>query len=170
MNTIVYCPSCKGGFAEGSNITHPYMESSPGCWETFGRVLEREYSNRSFFEGDCIHKLTIDTYAAQHPGRPSAQSIKSVGYHLTRMCLILGKGISPHETQQCMVRISQKKDQFFWLPPPSDLGPMTIKDVAETTTVSEHKKMVELWAKHVWEAWREHHPVVHRWLDTTFAI
>lgn len=165
---LVVCFSCQGEFAESASMTttHRYMESSPGCWAFYGEVLAREYSEPSFFSGDCIHKLTVDTYAAQHPGKPSVQSIRSVGYHLTRMFLILEQGISPEQTQQAMVKISATKDKYYWLTPPASLGAISVKDVYETKTVAEHKAMVRRWAQSVWNAWREHHGIVREWVPS----
>lgn len=162
---LVVCFSCQGEFAESAatTTTHRYMSSTPGCWACYGEVLAREYSDRSFYEGDCIHKLTVDTYAVQHPGTPSQQSIRSVGYHLTRMYLIIERGISPDETQQAMVEISATKDKYYWLTPPSDLGAITVKDVHQTQSVADHKTMVRRWAVSVWQAWREHHDIVRGW-------
>jgi Family of unknown function (DUF5946) len=62
--------------------THRYMESSPGCWHAYGEVLAQEYSDEAF---RAAHRLTSDTCAVQHPGRPSPQSIRSSprGEHIT---------------------------------------------------------------------------------------
>jgi hypothetical protein len=60
------------------------MESSPGCWQIYGEVLAREYSDAAF---RSIHRLTVDSYAVQHPGQPTAQSIQSVCVHLKGMKL-----------------------------------------------------------------------------------
>jgi len=48
--------------------THRYMESSPGCWYAHGEVLSREYSDQAFRPA---HRLTVDSYAVPHPGRPT---------------------------------------------------------------------------------------------------
>lgn len=140
------------------------MESSPGCWECYGEVLAREYNNRTFFEDDCIHKLTVDTYAVQHPGRPSQQSIRSVGHHLVRLCLILNKKISPARTQDLMVEMTKKKESFWWLDPPQNMGKITILDVHCAEAPEEHKKMVLHWADSVWKSWSDHHATVKQWL------
>lgn len=162
---LVVCFSCQGEFTESAlmTTTHRYMASSPGCWASYGEVLAREYSEPTFYTGDCIHKLTVDTYAAQHPGEPSLQSIRSVGYHLTRMYLILDRGISPEQTQQAMVEISATKDKYYWLTPPGDLGAISVKDVYNAKTVAQHKAMVRRWAESVWGAWQEHHGVIKDW-------
>ena len=62
------------------------MESSPSCWAAYGEVLAREYNDPAFM---AAHRLTVDAYAVQHPGRPSPQSIQSVALHLISLCLVL---------------------------------------------------------------------------------
>lgn len=53
MNTTE-CTGCKARFRDMEGPTHPYMESSPGCWAAFGDVLAREYSDPVYFE---VHRL-----------------------------------------------------------------------------------------------------------------
>ena len=59
-------------------------------------MIAREYSEPAL--GD-IHRLTVDAYAAQHPGRPSPQSMKSVGVHLIRLCLAVEQGFDVRESK-----------------------------------------------------------------------
>jgi len=101
------------------------MESSPGCWATFGRVLAREYSDPQFFE---THRLTVDSYAVQHPGRPSRQSIQSVGVHLVRLCLFIEHELAPEEANSAMLAAARRKSEYFWLEPPASLGVLTVAD------------------------------------------
>ncbi len=58
---------------------HRYMESLPGCWAAYGEIIAREYGDIAFA---TAHSLTVDSYAIQHPGQPSPQSVQSVGLHL----------------------------------------------------------------------------------------
>lgn len=165
------CESCKGKFPKLKNgPVHPYMDSSPGCWALYGEVLSREYSERSFFEKDYIHKLTVDTYAAQHPGRESRQSINSVGYHLIRLCLILDKKISVEDTQKVMVLITQQKKNFFWLQPPKNLGEVSVINVYNAITVEKHKEIVQKWAESVWGSWHAHHATIKNWINLLSKI
>ncbi len=158
------CTGCGASFPEVKGPTHRYMESSPGCWAAYGEVLAREYSNPAYFE---VHRLTVDAYAAQHPGRPSPQSIKSVGYHLIRLCLLLERGLDMRRANDAMLAITKLKDRFVWLAPPPSLGAVTARDVWEAESAAEHKRLVRAWARSVWEAWSPHHDVVHRWAAWT---
>ncbi len=137
------------------------MESSAGCWAAYGEVLAREYSSSVYFE---IHRLTVDAYAAQHPGQPSPQNIKSVGYHLIRLCLLLERGLKMEQANEAMLTITKTKEHFIWLTPPASLGSVTVADVHKTDNAEQHKHLVELWAASVWAAWSPHHPVIYSWL------
>lgn len=158
------CIGCGGLFPDIDGPTHRYMESSPGCWAAYGDVLVREYGNPDLFD---IHRLTVDAYAVQHPGNPSPQSIKSVGYHLLRLYLLLECGLDMELANETMIAISKTKDQFFWLTPPDSLGTVTVADVTKVVSVSRHKQLVRSWATSVWLAWSPHHPTVRSWLSKT---
>jgi uncharacterized protein DUF5946 len=58
------CVGCDGMFPTIDGPAHRYMKSSAGCWEVYGEVLSREYSDPAFW---AVHRLTADTYAVQHP-------------------------------------------------------------------------------------------------------
>ena len=68
---IKACFSCGAQVPDVEGPTHRYMLSSPGCWAVFGEVLAREYSNALYMKN---HRLTVDAYAVQHPGKPSRQA------------------------------------------------------------------------------------------------
>lgn len=158
--TLIPCPGCGGRFRDVDGPVHRYMESSPGCWAAYGQVLAREYSARSLAD---IHRLSVDAYAAQHPGRPSPQSMKSVGVHLIRLCLNVERGFDVRESNRVMVAASKVKDRFDWLPPPASLGSITVANVAGAESVEEHRRTVRAWAASVWEAWAEHQETIREW-------
>ncbi len=83
----VACVGCGALFEDREGPTHRYMESSPGCWALYGEVVAREYLD--FLAYGALHRLTVDTYAAQHPGLLSPQSIQSVALHLMSLSLVL---------------------------------------------------------------------------------
>jgi Family of unknown function (DUF5946) len=96
---------CKGTFQTENGPTHEYMESIAGCWASFCRVLAREYQDQRFF---IVHRLTVDSYAVQHPGNPSRQSIQSVGVHLVRLCLFFEHELTPDRANQAMLVAAKK--------------------------------------------------------------
>lgn len=139
------------------------MESSPGCWEAYGRVIAREYSDPTLAN---VHRLSVDAYAAQHPGQPSSQSMKSVGVHLVRLFLTLERGFDVRESNRVMVAASKVKGRFGWLEPPPSLGELTVSHVDETADSGSHRAAVREWSRSVWEAWAPHHAAVEEWAQS----
>lgn len=156
----VPCPSCGGLFPDVEGPTHRYMDSSPGCWAAYGSVLAREYESDALAD---VHRLSVDAYAAQHPGAPSSQSMKSVGVHLIRLCLTVERGFDVRESNRVMVAVSKVKGDFGWLDPPASLGDLTVADVVGAGGDDEHRAAVAAWARSVWEAWAPHHDTVREW-------
>ncbi len=155
------CFSCGGEFQVIEGPVHPYMKSTPGCWAAFGEVLAREYSNLDFFN---VHRLTVDSYAAQHPGSTDRQSIQSVGVHLIRLCLFLERGLTAEKANSAMLEAGKKKHTFTWLEPPANQGAITVADVLQASSVAEHTATVRSWARCVWKAWSPHHETIRAWL------
>lgn len=157
----VRCIGCAGLVPEMKGPTHRYLESSPGCWNLYGRVLAREYSDPGFA---ALHRLTVDSYAVQHPGRPSAQTIQSVCLHLISLHLVLERGLAGAYATRVMGEATTKKERFFWLHPPSTLGGVTVSDLAGVDTPLRHELGVRAWAESAWSAWAEHHATVRGWV------
>ena len=135
------------------------MESSPSCWAEYGKVLVREFSDPAFM---AVHRLTVDTYAAQHPGRPSPQSIQSVAVHLISLHAILELGFT-YPAATFLLRNAADRMKFQWLDPPPARGSVNVAHVAGAQSPSEHGAAVGSWAASVWEAWRPHHPQIRAW-------
>jgi Family of unknown function (DUF5946) len=156
------CMWCKGMFPDEEGPTHDYMESTPGCWAAFGRVLVREYEDQRYFG---VHRLTVDAYAVQHPGLPSRQSIQSVGVHLVRLCLFLERGLTPDKANDAMLLAAKHKAQYHWLHPPTSLGALTVANVEAAVGLEEHMSAVRNWASQMWDVWSPHHAIVRSWAD-----
>lgn len=155
----IRCIGCDAVFPDIDGPTHRYMESSPGCWQAYGAVLAREYSDGAL---QAVHRLTVDAYAVQHPGRPSAQSIQSVAVHLMSLCLVVERRVEPAYATRVMGSAVRVKGRFVWLTPPHTRGRVTVLDVANTS--GAHEDAVRAWAERAWGAWEEHHSVVRNWL------
>jgi hypothetical protein len=156
----ITCIGCRGLVPQMDGPTHPYMESSPGCWHVYGVVLSREYADPAF---RVVHRLTVDSYAVQHPGRPSAQAIQSVCVHLISLYLVLERGLAAAYATRVMGAATRAKERFFWLTPPPSLGVVTVSDVAGAATPLQHEERVRAWAQAAWSAWAEHHATVRGW-------
>jgi Family of unknown function (DUF5946) len=158
--TTEECMWCKAKLPAIVGATHEYMESTPSCWAAFGRVIAKEYSDPQFF---AVHRLTVDAYAVQHPGKPSRQSIQSVGVHLVRLCLFLEHGLEPEKANDAMLAAAKLKSTYHWLEPPASLGRLTVSDVDAATNAEHHKVLVRQWAEQMWQVWSAHHDVVRKW-------
>lgn len=163
---MVACCGCNGLFPEADGPTHPYMPSSPGCWAAYGQVLAREYADYPAFGG--AHRLTVDAFAAQHPGGPAPENVRSVGFHLCRLCLLLERGLDPARANAAIVAIAAHKSRFTRLPAPSGLGTVTVADVLASAGPEAHRAAVRRWAASVREAWGPCHGVVRGWIDGIF--
>ena len=136
------------------------MDGSPGCWRAYGQVLAREYETP---ELRPVHRLSVDAYAAQHPGGDSRQAIQSVGVHLARLCLFFEGGLSPEAANEAMLRIGREKSAMRKLARPASLGSVTVADVVAARTVEQHAAAARLWARTAWGAWVEHHATIRQW-------
>jgi len=105
------CPGCGRRFPGYSSPVHPYIGSSAGCWAVYGQLLEREYGEFGYPD---VHRLTVDAYAAQHPGMPYRQSIQSVAIHLISLHLVLERGASAATVTQA-IRAAVRRGGFKWL-------------------------------------------------------
>ncbi len=136
------------------------MESSPACWAAYGQVLAREYSDIRFAR---CHQLTVDAYAVQHPGRPSAQSIQSVGLHLMSLCLAFEHAAGTTEIRIVLQASKEFKKKLIWLEPPPKRGEITIADILSVTSARAHARQVRVWAESAWKAWSPHHDTIRQW-------
>ncbi|WP_419162525.1 DUF5946 family protein [Candidatus Palauibacter sp.] len=159
------CRGCGALVPRVEGATHRYLDASPGCWETLGRVLAKEFSRRAYFQ---VHALTVDAYAVQHPGTPSPQTIQSVAVHLIALYAMLELGWPADRSSE--VRKEAKRglaDAFAWLDPPQNLGAVTVVDVAAAASAADHQERVRKWARSAWDAWAAHHETVRGWASRT---
>jgi hypothetical protein len=163
-NEVETCPGC-GAITPAANLSgQRYIGASSGCWAIYGNVLAREYGEWRY---PAIHRLTVDTYSVQHPGTPSRQSIQSVASHLIGMHAVLKLGRSPAQATQAIRSAVEHGERFIWLEPPPTPGDMTIVDVSKAATLADHERLVQRWARQVWESWQFHHSTIRHWATTT---
>lgn len=163
------CPGCGAVTSLVAGPAHRYMGASPGCWARFGEVLAREYSDPAYAG---VHRITVDAYAAQHPGKPSPRSIQSVAVHLLGLYWALEKQLPLAEVTQRIgraVRAGKHYGHFRWLEPPFPLGAVTVFDVAEAQSPQTHAVLVKKWAHVVWLAWAPHHNQIRNWAAVSEA-
>lgn len=153
----VLCMWCKGNFEPIDGPVHEYIESTPGCWSTYSKVLAVEYEN--YQELRDVHRLTVDTYAVQHPGQPSRKSIQSVWGHLVAQHLYLKRGLDGEKTRLRLERFVDISPELVWLPPPDFTGALNIGHVANAADNQDHIRRVKEWGSSVYSCWHQMHAV-----------
>ena len=155
------CFSCGAIVPDMNGPTHPYMESSPGCWHVYGEVLARQFSDPAPRD---VQRFTADTYAVQHPGRPSPVAIQSVCGHLMSLCVVLESQAPYSHADRVLKAAVDGKIPFWWLTPPRSRGTLTVVDVHGAASTDEHRERVHAWAHSAWSAWADHHDTVRSWI------
>lgn len=159
MNVTV-CAGCGAGLPAHHGPVHRYIESSPACWARYGDLLAREYQDPAYM---AAHRLTVDTYAVQHPGKPSSQSIQSVAVHLISLHAVLELALSSSEATS-LIKVCADRGRFAWLTPPRGAYRLNVLHPLAATTPPEHVAAVRQWAECTWDAWAQHHGQVRAWV------
>jgi len=120
-----------------------YIGASAGCWAIYEQVLAKEYGEYGYPD---IHRLTVDTYAVQHPGVASRQSSQSVWVHLVGMHLVLNLQLDARTATAQLGSVLAGRREFEWLEPPPKIGSATIVDVNQARGLPEHIDRVRRWA------------------------
>jgi len=107
-----------------------------------------------------IHRLTVDAYAAQHPGKPERRAIQSVWAHLVSLHLTLDRELAHDFARRIIGALTENAQALEWLAPPAKLGDLTIVEVAAAPDEGVHEQLVRRWARDVWHAWEPHHAAV----------
>jgi hypothetical protein len=116
-------------------------------------VLEAEYSNPLLFAQ--VHQLTVDTYAAQHPGGKHPD--KSLDIHLAGLYLVLERGLPQNIISQCRQRLATVVKAWPHFMPPDAVRSFTVFDVA---LADSHFNAVKEWSATVWTAWAGQHATI----------
>lgn len=166
METKTVCPGCGAALLEMDGPVHAYMTSSPACFNIFTRILASEYSDPSLLP---THRLSVDTYAVQHPGsEKTRQQIQSVGLHLARLSLQTRRLSSPRAANDVMLGLGQHKSTLRYLEPPKAFS-MTICDIEPYIGSDKHASKIKEWAMQTWSDWSDHHDYIHSWVAKHLA-
>lgn len=157
---MLACVGCGAVVPDIDGPVHRYIGASPGCWAVYCDVLAREYGE---LRNPPWHRLTVDAYAAQHPGLESRRSIQSVAVHLISLHLVFNERLDPSYVTRRLAAIVGEAGSYRWLEPPTFSQSSTVLDVAATATASDHERAVKQWARDVWAAWSEHHATIRAW-------
>jgi len=153
------CPGCGVSLPPVEGPVHRYMESSPACWARYGELLARDYADPAY---RAAHRLVVDTYAVQHPGRPSPQSIQSVAVHLISLYAILEQGWTFGRATE-LLGVAAARGEYAWLPPPAGPSSLTLLHALAGTSAAAHAAAVREWAEAAWRDWGMHHAQVRDW-------
>ena len=164
MSVGAPCPGCGVVLTEYEGPTHPYIGASAACWALYGELLAHEYAEIGFPE---CHRLTVDAYAVQHPGRRNARSIKTLGSHLCGLYLVLDRRLDGPAATALKNRVVAADPGFVWLNAPRPDRALTVADVLEMRREIGHTPAIEAWAQSVWEGWKIHHGAVRDWVEGT---
>jgi Family of unknown function (DUF5946) len=160
MDQLVKCYGCGALVKHIPGKPHKYIGAVAGCWEIYGEILAKEYGDYGYPQ--LTHRLTVDTYAVQHPGESNRQAIQSVNGHLFGLYLVLEKHISGQHATEALATVLNHADRFVWLEPPQPNGRLTVIDVVKATNFEDHQRLVEQWASDVWAAWARHHDTIRK--------
>jgi hypothetical protein len=161
------CCGCGALLEPFNGPVHSYMKSSPACFSLFGKVLASEYSDPALLQ---THRMTVDTYAVQHPGTgKSRREIQSVGLHLARLMIQLHNPLPPMETNDVMLQLGRYKATLRYIEPPARSS-ITIADVVPWVGGNRHAEKIQQWAKATWQDWSDHHDYIRSWVAECRAV
>jgi hypothetical protein len=123
------------------------------CREFFEALLAQEYTD---FRYARLHRVMVDAYALQHPGRYMASS-KSFVAHLTGACAAIE--YDNYERINRAVQAWLSRNPSLDAPPvrPAHLGDITVIDAFEAPDPESYSKVVRQWVESAWRAWSDHH-------------
>ncbi|MFN3727405.1 MAG: DUF5946 family protein [Allosphingosinicella sp.] len=151
------CPGCDATLPPVVGSAHPYIGSSPSCWAAYGDLLAREYGDAELMK---VHRLTVDAYAAQHPGVPGRRSTQSVWVHLGGLYLTLERGLSGDFARRVIGRMTDDAERLVWLEPPVHRGTFRVTDILAAEGPGAHEAAVLRWSEEVWRSWAPHHRTI----------
>lgn len=143
------------------------MQASAGCWQVYNELIADTLTTPA---GAVERWHHVDCFAVQHPGGAQAdrRQRQSVAVHLVSLCLLHEFGQQPRRAP--VRRGSTSRHVLAWaglddwpfLTPPADLGPVTVRDV-RAASAGERVERMQAWATAAWSAWGAHHEVVRVW-------
>lgn len=156
------CPEC-GAVTRVGSLTHAYVPTSPGCWETFGELQADELTR---FEYPRAHRIVVDAYMAQHVGASEdRRQRQSVFVHLLSICFTLersaddasGREVMRKSLESGKTRGRPEYPKLFRAPQAGELNVLSMIGARDVDDYSERSLK---WARSVWSSWAEHHALI----------
>ena len=158
------CFSCGAKSLNLEGNCHEYMLSSPGCYEMFTEVLEKEYSD---FRYSKAHHYTVDAYATQHPGNlTNPKAVNSIGIHLMSLYFLFEKSMNLNSAAELKMAFAQFNKTHKIIQPlqkPEKFDGLTIFDIWNNENPEHHFKLSEIWAKNSWDTWEKERVTIEKW-------
>lgn len=162
-DTRIPCPGCGAMLADDpSGPRHAYVITSSGCWEAFGALVAREFSDPGWWSE---HRLTVDTYMAQHPGGNERRQRQSAAVHIIALCHRLEHHLEGSALMAATARLATERREWPSLAPAPERFRLTVVDMLETSDPAKHLEAVRRWARATWEAWAPFHELIRGWAD-----
>ena len=156
MTAAAPCPGCGEAFPPSDGPVHAYIGASAGCWARYGELLAIEYATPALMRW---HRLTVDAYAAQHPGEPGSRAAQSVHVHLAALHLSLERGMDEASVRRLMAKLTGGTT-YDWLNPPDLRTETGVGEAIAAAGGASYGAVVEAWAGAVWRAWAPHHDCI----------
>lgn len=151
------CFGCQAKFKKTTDdlIPHPYIGAIAECWDVYGEILNKEFSDPAYFK---VHRTTVDAYGAQHIGnQEDRRARQSANVHLIALYLTISQKTSREEVLTFIRNATKIKRDW---PPLSQLkNPqwLTAQDIVKADTPSSHTHLVTRWGQSIWEAYEDCH-------------
>jgi hypothetical protein len=152
------CPGCGDVLPPVAGSAHAYIGASPACWARYNELLALEYSSPQLMRW---HRLTVDSYTAQHPGVEGRRSSQSVWLHLIALCLALEHDLADARIRQVLGKLADGRS-YAWLEPPPLATAPGVSDLLAASETAAYPGRVRAWAQAVWFAWAPHHEAIRR--------
>ena len=152
----VKCHGCGTSTPDTAGPVHAYMDSSPGCWQIYGELLEWKDSLRGA-EAMASAQQLVDSYAVQHSANPDPRNRQSVTVHLMSLCAWIDLDISGNR-RRTMIGDWTHRDYPLLAPCP-DHYPITVRSVIDASE-DERPRVIDLMATTTWSAWALHHGAI----------
>lgn len=158
LQQLETCPGCQANLPKINAPTHRYIGASPSCWQIYSALNVGEPP----LARDIATSLLVDAYAAQHPGTPNPQAIRSVAVHLLTLYGILVKDVVYQNAIWIRRRALRsqnhaKPTHYHWLTPPSFSGTITVADIGQTLTPAARTQKTKQYIDEVLQTWSDTH-------------
>jgi hypothetical protein len=148
------CPSCGAEIPPGGKC----------------RDLFHELSAYTISTGDerFIHQHVVDAYAAQHAAenpKPIATTAALIGLHL-----FAEKGWTGRDAQRAHMELGNRMKEWPAFAPPREPARVNVATVLAASAGEPRDRAIEVWARAVWESWKEEHGRIEALLEGPYRL